>query len=100
MAWETDVIKNPQPHGGMAKEVCHRQGTDFSRCSRGDIRKLEEIINGIHRHSPNPVHVTIKANRHGAQPEKSGIRVAPNRNLLLDRESAIEPTPTVTSHYQ
>lgn len=75
MAWETDVIKNPQPHGGMAKEVCHRQGTDFSRCSRGDIRKLEEIINGIHRHSPNPVHVTIKANRHGAQPEKSGIRV-------------------------
>lgn len=25
------------------------KGTDFSRCSRGGIRKLEEIINGIHR---------------------------------------------------
>ncbi len=27
----------------------HPKGTDFSLCSRGDIRKLEEIINGIHR---------------------------------------------------
>ena len=26
-------------------------------------------------HSPNPVQMTIKANRHGALPEKSGIRV-------------------------
>lgn len=25
------------------------KGTDFSLCSRGDIRRLEEIINGIHR---------------------------------------------------
>ena len=25
------------------------KGTDFSLCTRGDIRKLEEIINGIHR---------------------------------------------------
>lgn len=60
----------------------------------------QEIINGIHRHSPNPVRMAIKANRHGALPEKSGIRVAPNRNQLLDRESAIEPTPSVTFHYQ
>ena len=27
------------------------KGTDFSLCTRRDIRRLEEILNGIHRHA-------------------------------------------------
>ena len=44
-SWEKGAVENCN----RLVRRWHPKGTDFSRRSQGDIRELEEIINGIHR---------------------------------------------------